>query len=251
MARDDELRIIEPDWPAPPRVRAASTTRGGGVSRGAYATLNLGGHVGDDPTAVAENRARLGRRLGLPAEPQWLVQVHGAGIAWADGSTGRREADAMIADEAGQVCAVLTADCLPVLLCDPGGQHVAAVHAGWRGLAAGILGAAVRSLGEHGVQPDTLLAWLGPAIGPAAYEVGGDVHAAFCAADPGHAAAFRPGRPGHWWLDLYAAARLRLRAEGVTEVFGGEHCTLGDPGRFFSHRRDGRCGRQATLIWLE
>jgi len=251
VARDDELTIIEPGWPAPARVRAASTTRAGGVSRDAYATLNLGSHVGDDPAAVAENRARLCRRLALPAEPHWLHQVHGVGIAWADGSTGRREADAMIADEAGQVCAVLTADCLPVLLCDPVGQQVAAVHAGWRGLAADIIGGVVRSLGEHGAQPDALFAWLGPAIGPEAYEVGTDVYAAFCTADPGHVAAFRPSRPGHWWLDLYAAARLRLRAAGVTQIFGGEHCTLSSPERFFSHRRDGRCGRQATLIWLE
>lgn len=251
MARDDELRIIEPDWPAPARVRAASTTRTGGVSRGAYASLNLGAHVGDEPTAVAENRARLRRQLRLPAEPQWLNQVHGAGLAWADGSTSQREADAMLADEAGQVCAVLTADCLPILLCDPVGLQVAAVHAGWRGLAADIVGAVVRSLGEHGAQADALFAWLGPAIGPDAYEVGTDVHAAFSSADPGHSAAFRPSRPGHWWLDLYAAARLRLMAAGVTQIFGGEHCTLSSPQQFFSHRRDGHCGRQATLIWLD
>lgn len=241
-----EPGLILPDWPAPPAVRAAATTRTGGVSTGPWAGLNLGDHVGDDAAAVAANRARLTAALALPAPPSWLAQVHGRRmLELAPGQTATAPADGALARGAGVVCTVLTADCLPVLFCDRDGTRVAAVHAGWRGLAAGILAEAVQALGGP---PADLLAWLGPAIGQPAYEVGDDVREAFTA--PGDAAAFAPNARGRWQLDLAGLARQRLAAAGVTAVFGGHWCTHGEQ-RFFSHRRDGRCGRQAALIWLE
>jgi YfiH family protein len=243
--------VIVPDWPAPAAVRAAATTRVGGESTGAWASLNLGDHVGDDVATVARNRARLGATLHLPQEPLWLRQVHGVSVA--DGAVDGRgaEADAIIADSPGKVCAVLTADCLPVLLCDEAGTHVAAIHAGWRGLAAGVVETTVAALATRGVESAGVLAWIGPAIGAAAYEVGAEVRDAFLAADPGAHRAFAPNARGRWQFDLVAVARARLAAAGVTHVFGGDLCTASDPQRFFSHRRDGTCGRQATLIWLE
>lgn len=237
---------IVPDWPAPPGVRALVTTRHGGVSAGPYASLNLGRHVGDDPAAVAENRRRLGTLL--PAEPVWLQQVHGTGVADAGSCAGMPEADAAFARRAGVVCAILTADCLPVLLCDGEGTVVAAAHAGWRGLAAGVLEATVAAMA---VEPGRLLAWLGPAIGPAAFEVGEDVRTAFVAGDDGAAAAFTPGRPGKWFADLYALARRRLERAGVARVWGGGACTYAEPGRFYSFRRERDTGRMASLVWIE
>lgn len=242
------LPLILPDWPAPAGVRAVSTTRVGGVSAVPCDTLNLGQHVGDEPAAVAENRRRL--RAVLPAEPAWLQQVHGTQVLRLDG--GRfdvpPEADAAWTAQPGVVCAVMTADCLPVLFCDVSGTRVAAAHAGWRGLAAGVLEETVVALATP---PGDLLAWLGPAIGPDAFEVGDEVRQAFVADDPGAAAAFRPGEPGKWLADLFALARRRLARAGVTRVFGGGLCTVSDPTRFFSHRRDRRSGRQASLVWLE
>jgi YfiH family protein len=247
--------LIHPDWPAPATVHAVATTRAGGVSTGAFASLNLGDHVGDDPSSVTQNRALLRHALGLPAGPAWLSQVHGAEAVTLTGAatdhTPRRTADASLTVAPGVVCAVLTADCLPVLFCHRAGTHVAAAHAGWRGLAAGVLEATVSALADAGATPASLLAWLGPAIGPAAYEVGAEVRDAFLRADPLAGDVFRPIRPGHWLLDLYAAARARLARAGVTAVTGGEYCTLADHERFYSHRRDGITGRQATLIWLE
>ncbi|QJD30016.1 peptidoglycan editing factor PgeF [Methylococcus geothermalis] len=236
---------IEPDWPAPPGVRAASTLRRGGTSVGAYAGLNLGAHVGDAPEAVAANRAFLRRRLDLPAEPAWLRQVHGSDAVEA-GVEPEPAADASYTRDVGVVCAVMTADCLPVLLCTRDGKGVAAVHAGWRGLAGGVIERAADALGSGG-----LLAWLGPAIGPAAFEVGEEVRAAFLAQDAESDAAFRGGDNGRWFADIYLLARLRLRRLGIGDVHGGRWCTYSDENRFFSYRRDGVTGRMATLIWRD
>lgn len=243
----DRLDWIEPDWPAPAQVRALTTTRAGGVSLGSYAGLNLGDHVGDDPARVALNRAQLRQGLGLPTEPQWLRQVHGCAVASDPAQAGVCEADAALATGPGLVCAVLTADCLPLLFCDRAGTRVAAVHAGWRGLADGVIEAAVGAL--H-TAPADLLVWLGPAIGPGAFEVGDEVRAAFLARDPAAAVAFRPSPAGRWLADIYALARRRLEALGVRQVWGGGLCTFADPGRFYSYRRDGATGRMASLIWL-
>lgn len=244
------MDLIVPDWPAPPRVQAVATTRGGGVSSGVYRSLNLGDHVDDDPGAVAENRRRLAVELGLAGGPRWLRQVHGIVVADAATAAPAPQADAMIAAAAGTACVVLTADCLPVLFCDAAGSRVAAAHAGWRGLAAGVLEATVTALVASGVQAGDLLAWIGPAIGASAYEVGDDVRAAFLASDPRAAAGFTANARGRWQLDLPGLARQRLAAAGVRQVHGGNLCTHGDPQRFFSHRRDGNCGRQASLVWL-
>jgi len=244
------LELITPDWPTPRRVRAVATTRGGGASSGAYASLNLGAHVGDQPEAVRENRARLVVALGLSREPPWLNQVHGTRVADAATAAPGATADALIAQTAGAACVVMTADCLPVLFCNEAGSLVAAAHAGWRGLAAGVLEATVHALAGMGGAPATLMAWIGPAISAPAYEVGGEVRDAFLAADPAAASGFTPNARGRWQLDLPALARQRLAAAGVERVYGGSLCTAGDPQRFFSHRRDGRCGRQAALIWL-
>lgn len=233
-----------PDWPAPANVRAVCTTRAGGCSRGAFAGLNLAAHVGDDPEAVARNRARLRSALQLPGEPAWLEQVHGAEVIDASLPEPRR-ADAGFTRNPGVVCAVLTADCLPVLLCAAAGSRVAAVHAGWRGLAAGVLENAVAAL-----EKSHLMAWLGPAIGPRAFEVGAEVRRAFVATHPECAPAFAPADGGKWRADLYALARLALRRAGVDEVYGGGECTYGDAGRFYSYRRGGVTGRMASLIWL-
>ena len=238
---------LRADWPAPVAVRAFCTTRSGGVSTGPWASLNLGEHCGDEPDSVRRNRARLSR--SLPAAPLWLRQVHGARVVRHSGRTALPpEADAAAAFETGQVCAVLTADCLPVFLCDRAGTRIAVAHAGWRGLAAGVLEATVSELGGA---PGELLAWLGPAIGPAAYEVGGDVVAALAAGPgPDLSPAFLP-RGDRWLLDMYLAARLQLAHAGVTSVHGGGLCTFSDPARFFSFRRDGVTGRMASVIWLE
>lgn len=246
-----ELAVIAPDWPAPARVRAVATTRTGGVSQGPYASLNLGDHVGDDTAAVGENRRRIVAGLALPVPPRWLRQVHGATVARAENWAPAAPADAMLAAGSRQVCGVLAADCLPLLFCDVSGRYVAAAHAGWRGLAAGIVEATVAALAEAGVARGDLLAWLGPAISGPAYEVGDEVRAAFLARDREAAGDFTVNARRRWQLDLAAVARRRLLAGGVHRIFGGSYCTYADRARFFSHRRDGICGRQATLIWLE
>jgi YfiH family protein len=241
---------IVPDWPAPPGVRALITTRAGGVSRGAYAGMNLGMRTGDTAEDVARNRARL--RQSLPAEPLWLRQVHGTAVAEADRKDGSPEADAAVARRPESVCAVLTADCLPLLLCDDGGSVVAAVHAGWRGLSSGVIEQTLRVMDRPRA---ALLAYLGPAIGPAAYEVGTEVREAFIAADgtgdPEAATAFAPGKPGKFYADLYALARQRLARSGVARVYGGGYCTYAERERFYSYRRDGATGRMASLIWMQ
>jgi hypothetical protein len=244
-----KLDFLVPDWPAPPGVRAVTTTRGGGASEGSYAALNLAVHVGDAPERVAANRLALRQSLSLPAEPAWLTQVHGTRVVDAGPGVDPPEADASVAGRPGIVCVVLTADCLPVLFCARDGTRVAAAHAGWRGLANGVLEATVRALDRP---PGEVLAWLGPGIGPDAYEVGPEVREDFVSADPRAADAFARGRPGDRWLaDMYTLARLRLAGAGVTAVYGGGLCTFRDRKRFFSYRRDGATGRMATLAWLE
>ncbi|MDE0372942.1 MAG: peptidoglycan editing factor PgeF [Rhodospirillales bacterium] len=259
--------LIQPDWPAPARVRAASTLRGGGVSRGSYASLNLSAGVGDDEANVARNRRIFSEMLELPAEPLWLGQVHGIRILDLDSgdpatandlagqlspgpsnSTQPPTADGAVTSRGGQPCAVLTADCLPVLLCDTSGSRVGAAHAGWRGLAGGVLESAVRCMD---VDPGRLLAWIGPGIGPAAYEVGNDVLERFTASDPDAARCFTSNSNGRWQADLYGLARRRLRAAGVPAVHGGSWCAHTESNRFFSHRREAPCGRMATVIWLD
>lgn len=239
---------LTPDWPIAARVRALSTYRGGGVSEGCYASLNLGAHVGDAPAAVAENRARLKVAAALPAEPAWLTQVHGTRVRDLDKPSDDAPADAAVTRRPGTVCALLTADCLPVLLANEAGTHLAAAHAGWRGLAAGVLEATVGALG---VAPSSLLAWLGPAIGPKHFEVSAEVRTAFLGQDPGAAGAFVANARGRYMADLYALARRRLAAAGVTRLFGGGACTFVEAERYYSHRRDGTTGRQATLLWRD
>lgn len=237
---------LAPKWPAPPGVYALSTTRQGGVSRAPWQGFNLGTHVGDEPTAVAENRAQL-RRV-LPAEPLWLTQIHGTRCVDAAISEAGVEADASFTRQRGVVCAVLTADCLPVLLCDDAASAVGIAHAGWRGLAAGVIEATVAAMdapGEH------LMAWLGPAIGSQAFEVGGEVRERFMADDPLAASAFVPGINGKWLCDIYQLARQRLQALGIHRIAGADYCTAAGTSRFFSYRRDGVTGRMASLIWLE
>ena len=238
------IEFIIPDWPAPPNVRALVTTRHGGVSSGPYASLNLGDHVGDSPAAVAENRRLL--RAHLPAEPVWLKQVHGKRCLDAAQAQVGSEADAAFARTPGVVCTVLTADCLPMLLCDRQGTVVAAAHAGWRGLAAGVIESTVAAMGLPGEQ---LMAWLGPAIGPENFEVGDEVRAIFVAHDPQAANAFVPQGNGKWLCDIYALAQQRLRALGVCRIAGPDFCTLRDARRFYSYRREGVTGRMASLIW--
>lgn len=239
---------IVPDWPAPANVHAFATTRQGGVSVAPYASFNLGDHVGDDPAAVAANREVLQNHL--PTSAVWLKQIHGSGIAQADRSAGVPEADGSVAHQPGVVCAVLTADCLPVLLCDRAGTVVAAAHAGWRGLADGVVEAAVQAMAVDGGE---ILAWLGPAIGPRAFEVGGEVRQIFLTHDPAAAQAFVPqaGRMDKWLADIYLLARLRLARMGIKQVYGGNFCTFEDEEHFFSYRRDGVTGRMASLVWLE
>lgn len=237
---------IIPDWPAPVRVKALQTTRHGGVSIAPYDSLNLGDHVGDNPLAVERNRIRLNKLL--PSEPVWLEQVHGTLVVDAGRTSCLPQADACIARHRAAVCVVMTADCLPLLLCDTQGSVVGAAHAGWKGLAAGVIEATVRAME---VAPQELMAWLGPAIGQEAFEVGDEVRAAFVAAHPQAASAFIPGQPGKWFADLCALARLRLDTLGVTQIYGGGHCTYREREEFFSYRRDGATGRMGTFIWLE
>lgn len=237
---------IVPDWPAPAGVRAFVTTRAGGVSEGEYASLNLGTRCGDDPARVAENRGVV--RAYLPAEPRWMVQVHGAAVADLDPGGGDLVADAAATSMPETVAVVLTADCLPVFLCREDGSRVAVAHAGWRGLAAGVLENAVAALGGEAAR---VLAWLGPAIGPGAFEVGPEVREAFVGVHAGAHEAFVPRGEGKYLADLYALARLRLAATGVTRVSGGGYCTYAERERFFSYRRARQSGRLGAFIWID
>lgn len=254
--------LLHPDWPAPASVRAVSTTRVGGFSDGPYAGFNLADHVGDALQKVAANRRQLLDAAKLPNSPAWLQQVHrdrvvdigtaepgagaGAGAESASDAASYPAADGSVSSVAGRVCAVLTADCLPVLLCNRRGDRVAALHAGWRGLADGVLEAGVQAIG---CPAEDLLAWLGPAIGPTCFEVGAEVLEAFVSADPSAERAFRPNGD-RWLADLPRLARQRLGRVGVGLIYGGHWCTYLDADRFFSYRRDGRTGRQASLIWI-
>jgi YfiH family protein len=275
-----EIQVIVPDWPVLPRVRAAFTLRDGGVSLAPFDSLNLGAGIGDSPAAVAENRRRVGERLGLPAEPRWLEQVHGVDVvevgasrspgaatvsrapavsrtdsvatmlesAPTSGTATTPKADASVTHVPGGVCAIRVADCMPVLFAALDGAAVGASHAGWRGLAGGVLEATVERLG---IPPSHLVAWMGPAIGPRHFEVGDDVRTAFVATDENSASAFEQNERGRWQCDLYALARRRLMSLGVAGVYGGGWCTFAQPDRFFSYRRDRHCGRMAALIWIE
>ena len=279
---------LDADWPAPPGVRALATTRFGlGVSQPPFDAFDLGLRNGDDVAAVAENRLQLEAALQLPSSPCWLRQVHGThvvhfspslspqakgrvgeGLVSVDkeftpsqpppslrergGDSVEPEADAATTSEPGTVLAILTADCLPVVFAAKDGSEIAVAHAGWRGLAAGVLEATVAAMKTP---PRDIVAWLGPAAGRDAYEIGEDVFDAFAASDPRAQAAFVATRPGHWNVDLYALAKQRLADVGVADVHGGGLCTMSDP-RFFSHRRStsdgsGRTGRMATLAWIE
>ncbi|MFZ5525007.1 MAG: peptidoglycan editing factor PgeF [Pseudomonadota bacterium] len=244
MSLQDHLII--PNWPAPANVKALQTTRVGGVSGAPYDSLNLGDHVGDAPVTVARNRMLLNTLL--PSEPVWLQQVHGTVVANADMASCLPQADACVARHRAAVCVVMTADCLPVLLCDTRGSVVGAAHAGWKGMAAGVIEATVRAMEAA---PQNLIAWLGPAISQQAFEVGDEVRALFADADPQATAAFVPGQPGKWLADIYTLARLRLNALGITRIYGGNYCTYRERERFFSYRRDGGTGRMGTFIWLE
>ncbi len=236
--------LILPDWPAPANVKAVQTARQGGWSLPPYDSLNLGTHVGDDAMRVERNRNLLNDVL--PSEPVWLEQVHGTEVALAEAAGCRTVADACISRRKNAVCAVMTADCLPVLLCDRDGTVVGAAHAGWRGLANGVLEATVKAMD---VAPDHLMAWLGPAIGPTAFEVGAEVREVFIQHDPAAVSAFTP-MAGKYLADIYQLARQRLQALGLTQISGGEFCTYTERERFFSYRRDGVTGRMATMIWI-
>jgi len=245
------LDWIVPDWPVRSGVGALSTTRNGGVSTGTLRSLNLGRSVGDDAHAVEENRRRLARFL--PAAPLWLQQTHGAAVATLAASNSKGpapRADAAVTRERGVVCTVMTADCLPVLFADREGRAVGVAHAGWRGLCLGVLEATISAMSDLGSAAADLAAWLGPAIGPARFEVGADVRDRFCDGDPDAHAAFAPHAPGKWLADLDALARMRLARAGVRRVSGGGFCTHSDAARFFSYRRERNTGRMATAIWL-
>ncbi len=258
------LKPLVPDWPAPLNVRALCTTRYGGVSTGACASLNLGEHVGDAPDAVALNRSRLRSAIGV--RPVFLRQVHGTEVATLDVDvsdaldvSGAIAADACTTTQAGIACTIMVADCMPVLFTDEAGHRLAAAHAGWRGLAAGVLERTFDAFNADGVNGNGIgvpkkIAWLGPCIGPKVFEVGAEVKAAFEVQSPTAASCFRPGAaPGKWLADLPALARQRLRAMGVSAVYGNDGgdawCTVGNPSRFFSYRRDVGSGRFAALIW--
>ena len=244
---------IVPDWPAPPNVRAACTTRAGGVSAAPYDSLNLGDHVGDDPAAVARNRAVFAAALSV--RPVFLQQVHGVhAVELAPGTPDGTQADGCVTAARGLACTIMVADCLPILFATADGHAVAAAHAGWRSLSGsggkGIVESVFESLGSRG----GAMAWLGPCIGPEAFEVGAEVKAAFEAHDPLATGLFKPHGQGKWRADLQGLARRRLEALGITRIYGNDGrrdwCTVSNPSRFFSHRRDRVSGRLAASVWL-
>jgi len=248
LTTPEQLAWLDATWPAPPHVRALTTLRTGGYSQGRYKSLNLAAHVADDPSAVTANRLALQQTLQLPASPVWLQQVHGTTVVRADAVSGVPQADASFARCADVVCAVLTADCLPLLLTTRTGDMVAAVHGGWRGLLDGII---ERTVSAMQAPPHELLAWLGPAIGPEQFEVGDEVYAAFIARERSLRSVFRAHTAGKWLADIYEIARCLLQRLGVTAVYGGGHCTVSAAERFYSYRRDGQqTGRMASLIWI-
>jgi YfiH family protein len=250
----DKTNYITPNWPAPANVRACITTRVGGVSTAPYASNNFGLHVGDDPQKVTQNRAALSANLQLTKTPQWLEQVHGIKVVKAKSDGLVRTADGSYSSEIGQACLVMTADCLPILLCDQAGTQVAAIHCGWRSLAKGI---SAQVLDKFSTPRKNILAYLGPAISQPHFEVGVDVLEAFfkSARSPEHADAIASAfisakRPLHFYGDIYALARAELNALGITQIYGGDYCTYAESDRFYSYRRDGVTGRMASLVWL-
>ncbi|MFW2374309.1 MAG: peptidoglycan editing factor PgeF [Gammaproteobacteria bacterium] len=240
--------FLMPDWPAPANIHAYSSTRGEGFSEPPFDSFNLASHVGDHEADVLRNRQQLFQQLNLPVEPLWLEQVHGIGVLEVATGNAACVGDAAFAQEASQVCAVMTADCLPVLFCDRQGQTVAAAHAGWRGLLAGVLES---TLDAMACETEDILAWMGPAIGPDNFEVGEEVYQAFVQQSADSAAAFKAHRPGHYLADIYQLARLRLQSRGVNQIYGGDRCTFQEQDRFFSFRREGQTGRMVSLIWRE
>ncbi len=246
------MKVIIPEWPAPANVHAVCTTRETGRSSAPWGNFNLAQHVGDNPQQVLRNRAILRDQLNLPVEPCWLEQTHGThaintALAQARPEGKLANADASYALHANSVCVVMTADCLPVLFTDSAGKCVAAAHAGWRGLLNGVLES---TLAAMPCENNQLLAWLGPAIGPQAFEVGEEVREGFCKQQAEAQHAFKPTHPSHYLADIYQLARLRLSNAGVTQIFGGDYCTYSDAKRFYSYRRDGQTGRMASLIWI-
>ncbi|WP_445426789.1 peptidoglycan editing factor PgeF [Alishewanella sp. HL-SH06] len=244
--------LLKPTWPAPSNVQAVSSTRFGGYSQGVFQGLNLGLHVGDDAATVARNRSLFQQQAAMPVEPCWLDQVHSNKVWHLTESTAvlnaaLPQADAAFSQQAGQVCVVMTADCLPLLVCNNAGSEVAAIHAGWRGLASGVI---EHTLQQFQAKPSELLVWLGPAIGPKHFEVGAEVRQAFVQQNVLAASAFKPLGKEKYLADLYLLARLRLQAYGVSAIFGGNYCTYHDTAQFYSYRRDGQTGRMASAIWL-
>lgn len=239
---------LQANWPAPDFIKAGTTLRQGGVSRGAYTSFNLASHVGDDLSVVEENRAILIRNVDIPKSPQWLEQVHSTKAVLLPNKNETPKADASYTTEKNIVCAVMTADCLPVLITDKQGSCIAAIHAGWRGLCDGIIEETIKKLP---VDAETLLVWLGPAIGANVYEVGKEVYDAFTRVDTDAKQAFTATSEGHWLFDIYQLAKLRLNKIGVRDIYGGEHCTLSEEESFFSYRRDNVTGRMASMIWID
>jgi YfiH family protein len=240
------MNWIKPDWPAAKNIHAAVTLRSGGLSKGAFSSLNPALHVNDKPENVLANRKTISDMLNLPGAPVWLEQVHGSRVIKADQSTQLQQADASYSEQAGVVCAVMTADCLPILLATSEGDKIAAIHAGWRGLLAGVIRQTVNDL-----DATNIIAWLGPAIGPDCFEVGSEVKTAFVKQSANYAAGFKQKNQNKYLADIYQLATIELATMGVTQVYGGDFCTVTDNERFYSYRRDGKTGRMATLIWRD
>ncbi|MBS0359148.1 MAG: peptidoglycan editing factor PgeF [Proteobacteria bacterium] len=239
--------IIQPNWPLPKNIFAASTTRRGGFSTGIYESLNLGDHVDDDPKIVQANREKLKTFLKLPSDPLWMNQVHGNRVISASNYLPNISADACVSHSAREVCIVMTADCLPILLCHRNGSKIAAIHGGWKSLVQNIV---ENTIAAMNTDPHELMVWLGPAIGPEVYEVGDEVREQFLAKDKKHEAAFKPSVNQRWLANLYLLATQQLQTLGITEIYGGNYCTYSMKETFFSHRRDGKTGRMATLIFM-
>jgi len=241
------LTIIKPDWPVAKHIHAFTSTRLGGVSQGIYHGLNLAHHVDDEPDAVQANRDLLQQQFHLPHTVKWLQQIHSTQAIAADTIENGTKADALYTNKANTICAVLTADCLPILVCNKQGDKIAAIHAGWRGLASGIIQTTLEKLAEPA---DHLLLWFGPAIGARHYQVGQDFYDTFLSISPMMQQAFKQTSPTHWHADIYALAKLQCEQLGIKHIYGGEHCTFADSTHFYSHRRDGTTGRMASLIWF-
>lgn len=239
---------ITPDWSAPAKVKAYVTTRTNGYSQAPFDSFNLATHVGDDAENVAKNREQLAQQLQLPQQPHWLQQVHGIEAVAAESVAQGYCADAIYTEQINKVCVVMTADCLPVFFCNQQATKVAVAHAGWRGLANGVLESTLQKLNCN---PSDIIIWLGPAISQAAFEVGDEVRQTFSDYLPQAQQAFKPSRPQHWYADLYLLAKQRLQAQGIQHIFAGTFCTYTDSQRFYSYRRDGQTGRMASLIWLQ